>query len=122
MTVMLDAFVIRKIAWLFLLFQSGCALHYTDRLGQDRHIGFVSIKIAKNGCLLTNTVNSIGLSLDLTQDSGGANVGMRTISKAYIVGDTNAEFEEDKQGSIVVTKYNTLKPEKKNSCAINSSN
>ncbi len=98
--------VIKRGYFLILIFfQSGCAVHFTDRKGNDHHIGFVSIKTEKNRCVVITTVKSAGISLDLTSDSGGLNLGARSISKSYVKNDDYIELVEDEHGSLEVKKY-----------------
>ena len=99
--------VIKRTSFLALILaQTGCALHYTDQEGNNHHIGFVSIETEKTNCIITNTVKSIGLTIDASSDSGGINIGKRTISKSYIHFFDYIELEESKKETLKVTKYN----------------
>ena len=93
----------RGIFLTLIFFQSGCAIHFTDKDGIDHHIGFVSIKAEKNNCVVITTVKSVGLSLDFTSESGGLNIGLRSNSKSYIKNDEYVELE-DELGSLEVKK------------------
>jgi len=105
---MLGASVVikRGILLILLFFLSGCAMHFTDKEGNDHHIGFVSIKTEKNSCVVISTVKSIGLSLDLTSESGGLNLGARMNSKSYINNDEYIDLEEADHGALEAKKYN----------------
>lgn len=63
---------------------SGCAVHYTDPDGKDNYFGFVSLSTETNRCIVTTTSKSVGLTIDMTKESGGVNIGYKTISKSYI--------------------------------------
>ena len=102
---------------ILILFQSGCAMHFTDREGNDHHIGFVSLKTEKNSCVVITTVKSVGLSLDLTPESGGLNFGARSTSKSYIKNDSYIELEEDEHGSLEAKKYNKSLQRTRKNCA-----
>ena len=116
---MLDASVVIKIGILSIIifFLSGCAIHFTDRKGNDHHVGFVSIKTEKNKCVVITTVRSVGLSLDLTSESGGLNLGARSISKSYIKNDDYLEVEEDEHGALDAKKYNNSIQRTHKNCA-----
>lgn len=107
----------RSFFLVLMLFQTSCALHYTDQAGNNHHIGFVSIRTEKSNCVLTNTVKSIGLSIDATSDSGGINLGMRSLSKSYIQHGDYIELEEDEAGTLVTTKYSKSLQRTQKGCA-----
>lgn len=115
--VMLGASIKRNIFLGLVVFQSSCALHFTDQEGNDNHIGFVSIKTEKNNCVLVNTVKSVGVSLDLTSDSGGLNLGISSTSKSYIKQNDYIELEEHKAGVLAVKKYNKSLQRTHENCA-----
>lgn len=81
-------------AGLLIIILSGCSIHYTDSQGKDNYFGFVLISIEASHCIITNTATSIGLTVDTTKESGGVNVGIRTISKYYINENRIVEIEE----------------------------
>ena len=110
--------IIKRVTFFTLLASlSGCALHYTDKEGNDRHIGFVSITTEKNNCVVISTIRSAGLSLDVTSDSGGLNLGARSISKSYIKNGDYVELEEDEYGSLEAKKYNKSLQRTHKNCA-----
>lgn len=100
------------------LFLTGCALHYTDKEGNDRLIGLVSIKVGKNDCVLTNTAQSIGVSVDTTADSGGINLGMRSMSKSYIKNVDYLELQGDESGTLIVSKYRKSARSSQSACTV----
>ena len=104
----LAAFFNKGIIFLIIFALSGCSMHYTDREGFDRHIGFISVKSRSNNCVITNTVESAGLTIDITKDSGGVNLGYRIVSKSYIQGQEKVELKENAKLHMEVTEYNRL--------------
>lgn len=78
-----------------LMLVSGCALHYVDADGDQHYLGFVSMKTQQQGCLHQISTTTAGLTLDVTKESGGLNLGVRSISKIYLHPDTEMVVEND---------------------------
>ena len=72
---------------------SGCAINYTDKYGYQRSIGFMNIKSRKEDCVLTTQIKTLGINLDVTESSGGFNIGYRNISKLMIEDDESIVIE-----------------------------
>ena len=92
---------------LIFLTLTGCSIHYTDSKGHDHFIGLASIKIEKNKCVVTNTVKSLGINLDFTSDTGGANLGFRTTSKSYINQNQFVQLDSSEQTITQIIKLDS---------------
>ena len=105
-----DAINGNKILIFNLIFVTltGCSIHYTDSEGHDHFIGLASIEIEKNKCVVTNTVKSLGVNMDFTSDTGGANLGFRTTSKSYIYQNQYVELDSSKEAITQITKFGSL--------------
>lgn len=76
-----------------MCFLSGCSWHYLDDAGNERIVGFSAVTLTKKACTLLTTVKTAGIALDTTRDSGGLNVGYRSVSSIYLKKDESGSLE-----------------------------
>lgn len=84
---------------------TSCSIHYKDSEGVEHYIGLVSIEIEKQGCLSVSTAKSAGLTIDVTKESGGINLGVRTMTKSYIENNTTVTIEESSDKAMIIKEY-----------------
>jgi len=87
--------------------QGGCSLHFIGNDGERYDVGLMMIRSHSSQCTISTTVKTTGLTLDLTSDSGGLNVGYRSVSIAKINPDTLIAIENGVAGSLDVRQYKT---------------
>ncbi|UMZ14265.1 hypothetical protein I9018_11500 [Pseudomonas sp. MPFS] len=110
---------IRSLIVLLLCTQSACSLHYIDSAGEDRYIGWVSIRSQATDYTLSTTVQSVGLNLDLTPAGAGLNIGYRSLTTARIPPNGLIAFEQEADRPLSVTDYRSSPPTPlTNACAM----
>lgn len=81
---------IMLLTWLL----SGCSWHYVDSAGNEKILGLSIITLAQHKCTLSATVTSAGFTLDTTHDSGGLNLGYKTVSSVYFNHDVSGSSDD----------------------------
>lgn len=96
-----------KFASLILLtwLLPGCSWHYVDSAGNEKILGLSIITLAQHKCTLLVTVTSAGFTLDTTHDSGGLNLGYKTVSSVYI--NNNGSGSLDGSGLLLLLTNNS---------------
>lgn len=89
-----------------LLALPACSLHYTTADGVNRHFGLLVVDSTDGKCQLLQSVDSVGLTLDLTKESGGLNIGRRKITTTSIKSDSLMSLEDAGEGAIYPLEYN----------------
>jgi hypothetical protein len=97
--------LLKALVLIAMVVTSGCALHYADSQGNHHYLGLLSIKTSAGECLDMVTATSAGLTLDLTDESAGLNLGVRKVSKAYIREDNEPNIEMDDGKISAVNKH-----------------
>ena len=64
----------------FAILFSGCAVHYKNQQGEDRYFGFMMMGVTQNSCASIISSQTLGLNIDFTSASGGANIGYRSLT------------------------------------------
>ncbi len=85
---------------------TGCAFNYVDGDGNESYLGFMAFKSVKNSCATSTTVKTVGVNYDSTTESGGLNVGYKSVTKLYIDHDIDLVFEIDANNYVEVKEYN----------------
>jgi len=88
--------------------QGACSLHYVGNDGVDYHVGLMMIKSQNSMCTVSTTIQTAGLTIDFTSDTGGLNVGYRSMSKARINPETLVVFEDGIDTHLDVRQYRTM--------------
>lgn len=86
----------------FLL--SSCSLHYTTADGINHYVGFMVIDSTEKKCTLFQSIESLGISVDLTKESGGLNIGRKIVTTANISPDSFVSFEDSDTNGIQLTE------------------
>lgn len=91
--------------------QGACSLHYMGDDGDEYHVGFMMMRSHNDLNTTTTSSQTLGLTIDLTSDSGGLNFGYRNLSKTKITPETVAVIETISGLSHEVKQYETARPE-----------
>lgn len=86
-------------------FLTGCAYSYTDADGVDHLIGMMDVATQKNECFVSYSVQTAGVTIDTTKDSGGLNIGYKNLTKVYINVDNTIKLTGDKKDNLTVREY-----------------
>jgi hypothetical protein len=100
-----------KLCFLLLLcLQSACSLRYVGQDGVDRYIGFLIVKSSHTPCTVDTTIESAGVTVDFTKQSGGINIGYRSVTTAEIKPDSVVEIQDNGATAPVVVHYGSEVP------------
>lgn len=99
------------ILYFAISMQGACSLHYMGDDGYEYHVGFMMMRSHNDLNTTTTSSQTLGLTIDLTSDSGGLNVGYRNLSKTKIYPETVAVIETVSGSSHEVKQYETARPE-----------
>lgn len=102
------------ILYFAISMQGACSLHYMGDDGDEYHVGFMMTRSHNDLNTTTTSSQTLGLTIDLTSDSGGLNVGYRNVSKTKINPKTVAVIETASGSPHEVKQYETARSEDHN--------